>query len=753
MDYPALTFIRENIMQENLNQSNNELITKNQHLLFTQSPEKEKPMEAPPPPPEQQPVMVAPPPPPEQNTEREAPLQPLPDNEPEERLKSKVEGILKESQENPGIPFETENLETLAKLEKEDKATYERIRDVLKKSGVRIKELDIKINEQRQKLDSDENEDRLCPYTIEKDRFVYHKHTAQGYSTVTLCNFIALIEEQIERDDGLEVKILYKVSGKTDTGQILPPVEIPAKAFNSMHWVADHYGAYAIINVGNNNNQHIRAAIQQLSNGAMISSKEHSHTGLKKIDGEYYFLTSAGALGKDGINPNVKVNMTCEGLSVFNLKGVNEDADIKDVIKTSLNLLEMGPKHIMYPLLCMIYCAPLSDIILNNFSVFLSGKSGEFKTEAAIIVQSHYGKDFSAENLPGYWRSTTNSLEKKAFICKDVVMVIDDFAPKRTMAEANFANQKADDILRGQGNKAGRDRMRSDSSIQQGYYPRGVILSTGEYAPSGQSLRGRMLILELSPNDIKSDILTDMQGYAASGTPAMAMGEYIKYILSQIDNLKSTLSDRKSELRRLAINAGKPHNRTPDIVACLMIGLEMFLNFAKEKDAITDDQYNELYNEGWNSLCFAANSQDSLQVTEDPVQRFIDLMNAAFTMGLAHLEDINGGKPKENGENYGWKVTTIEGDNTQQTINRPQGNMIGWIEKDNIYFDPDATFTVLQVVGRRQGAPFTIPQRNLFKHVDEKGLILSKEKGRFTTRKIINGNRKAIIHIHKDSLR
>jgi hypothetical protein len=40
--------------------------------------------------------------------------------------------------------------------------------------------------------------------------------------------------------------------------------------------------------------------------------------------------------------------------------------------------------------------------------------------------------------------------------------------------------------------------MHADSSLRSVYYPRGLILVTGEDVPKGHSLRARLVVLELA---------------------------------------------------------------------------------------------------------------------------------------------------------------------------------------------------------------------------------------------------------------
>src|SRR5205085_10830230 len=57
-------------------------------------------------------------------------------------------------------------------------------------------------------------------------------------------------------------------------------------------------------------------------------------------------------------------------------------------------------------------------------------------------------------------------------------------------------------LFRSVGNRSGRGRCRPDGTPRAGHPPRAVPLSTGEDIPAGQSLRARMIALEVERGDI-----------------------------------------------------------------------------------------------------------------------------------------------------------------------------------------------------------------------------------------------------------
>src|SRR5206468_12743200 len=118
-----------------------------------------------------------------------------------------------------------------------------------------------------------------------------------------------------------------------------------------------------------------------------------------------------------------------------------------------------------------------------DFNIHIAGPTGVGKTEVAALVQQHFGAGMDARNLPGSWSSTGNALEELAFQAKDVLLVVDDFIPTGSMADVQRAHRDADRVLRAQGNRSGRQRMRADGSLRAVRPPRGLIVSTGEDVP------------------------------------------------------------------------------------------------------------------------------------------------------------------------------------------------------------------------------------------------------------------------------
>ncbi len=71
------------------------------------------------------------------------------------------------------------------------------------------------------------------------------------------------------------------------------------------------------------------------------------------------------------------------------------------------------------------------------------------------------------------------------------------------MGDIQRLHRDADRIFRGAGNQAGRGRLSATLQAIPSYYPRGLLVASGEDIPKGQSLRARLWVVEIRPGDIR----------------------------------------------------------------------------------------------------------------------------------------------------------------------------------------------------------------------------------------------------------
>jgi len=381
-----------------------------------------------------------------------------------------------------------------------------------------------------------------------------------------------------------------------------------------------------------------------------------------------------------------------------------------------------------------------------DFAVWLVGPTGVFKSEPAALAQQHYGAAMNARHLPGNFASTGNSIEAMAFLAKDALLVIDDFAPQGGLQDMARYHSTADRILRAAGNNQGRGRLRADATLHNQRAPRGLILATGEDVPRGHSIRARTFIIEIAPGDVRTNILSDCQAAAAEGLLAASLGAFVRWLAPKYDHVLHTLQKRVIELRSVATT---PHSRTPGIVADLQAGIELLAAFAVEAGALLAEEQEQLTGQCWHALNQVAAAQRAQQESSEPTGVFLSLLRAAILSGKAHVADVNGSAPSD-GERWGWKSVGA-GENERWLS---QGERVGWIDGDDLYLEPTASYTIAQKFGRDGGQPIVVSEGVLKKRLNEKGFLVTTDqtRGTLAVRKRIRGTPIAVLHLQAQTL-
>ena len=270
----------------------------------------------------------------------------------------------------------------------------------------------------------------------------------------------------------------------------------------------------------------------------------------------------------------------------------------------------------------------------------------------------------------------------------------------------------------------------------------------------GQSLQARVLISEVpkdGSNAVDWDRLTACQKDAASGLYAQAMSGYIRWLASQYDEVQTGLPAKISALRERAYQSGQ-HRRTPDIVANLAVGLDYFLEFAASVEAIDDTERQALWERCWLALGRAAEAQGEHQESQEPTQRFLQLVVATVSSGRCHVASLQGSAPSSSPEAWGWR----RNDGLSGPAWSPQGRQVGWVDGNDLYLESDAAFAEAQLLAENSGGSIPVSLPTLRKRLHERGELRSTGsrggKDRFGVRRTIQGKRRSVLHLHSQAL-
>ena len=461
-----------------------------------------------------------------------------------------------------------------------------------------------------------------------------------------------------------------------------------------MSWVTESWGLRAVVRAGNSVRDSLREAIQRLSPNPRLR-QIFTHTGWREIAGKWIYLSGSATGGSD-----FEVDLGTE-LSRYKLPPIPDDP--VEAMRLSLKLLDLAPLRITAPLWAATFRAPLVSAFPQDLSLWVEGKTGSMKSTLAALFQSHFG-DFERIHLPGAWSSTANQLERRAFLLKDSLFVIDDYAP--TALDHRELENKASRLIRSQGNVSGRGRLKSDLSERPAFVPRGLILSTGEQHPSGQSLLARALIIELDLTDVDMDELTQAQQQA--GRLSHAMAGYIGWLAPQMADMPARLRETFRGTRTKA-TVGSEHLRIPEAAAHLWLGLHSGLSYAEEISALGATEASELRQKCWQAFIEIGQEQMKVVDEEQPTRRFLGVLYTIVTQGRAMLlaKDENPPEPK------------------------PGVDFIGWKDDDFLYLIPEASFSAVVRFCKDTGERFPIRHERLRRDLAKENL-LECDPGRFT---------------------
>lgn len=547
------------------------------------------------------------------------------------------------------------------------------------------------------------------PYGIEDGRFGYYRDDRDDDPIFfPLANFTARIAEDLVVDDGATQTRAFVVEGTLEDGTPLSPAHVPADRFAAMDWLAGAWGARATLKAGPAVRDRVRECIQ--SNGPPPKERRvFAHLGWRKIDNRRVFLHAGSTAAEVALSPPLDSYCLPES-----------PEDLVGAVRASEALLDVAPRRLTVPLFTCVYLAPLYECIRPDFALWLDGPTGTRKTTMAQLFLCHFGNFLPKANIPGSWESTANALERTLHAAKDVLVLIDDYAPRADAATQARMAGHAQRVIRSIGNHAARGRLGPDALPRPEYRPRGLAVMTGEDLPPGQSILARLLSLSVEPGDVNLPALSAAQ--ATADRLRHAMAGYIAWLQPQLDELAPQLQDQRLRYRDHYTASGC-HGRGPEILSFLRIGLELFAAFAEEAGAFSRAERLAFLEEVEPILLALGQTHAETVRTADPAEVFLETLGALLASGRAVLAPRNGALP--------------------------ECPVIGWrddLEGYGFLIPGEARRAVTEYL-RQSGSHFPFTDKPLFAALDRKGALVRGPDGKATVPRRLSGKRQRVLQI------
>jgi len=516
------------------------------------------------------------------------------------------------------------------------------------------------------------------------------------FSHVQASNYVARIQEVLAFDDGIQISQQFSITGIHKGTLQLPTIIIEAKDFPSMNWVEKYWGNLLTTSIPKARDI-IRETIQRVSIDAPVK-KVHYTLGWKNIDDVWYYLYSGGAIGGNDVSV----------ADIHELKGYffkDHAHSVEKCAEFIQKFIDVAKHEITIPLLAhsflsvMIEKLKLEDIE-PRYLMWVYGMSGSFKTALTVVLLNLFG---AFNSPPATFNDTAAALEKKAYLTKDSLLLVDDFHPSASPQEAKSKATIANGLTRRYGDRITRSRSRSNLTLAPDYPPRGNLICTSEDLLVGHSTNSRHMGIEIRRGDIDSEKLTELQNN--KDYLACFMVNFIKYVSDNIMNDATvTFKDKFLEYRTKSQDSNH-HKRFAEAIACLQLGWVTFLDYFKHIGHIDEVKHQDYFDEGFKIFQNLAKSQNDLVQSDDMADK--------FRIALKELLDTN-------------QIVPVDKD-SPTTLNR--SSTVCYHDENYYYFVPSSTYAVVASFFARRGDLLNINEYMLRKMLSERKYIEESTDG------------------------
>ena len=513
-----------------------------------------------------------------------------------------------------------------------------------------------------------------------------------------LSTFAAIPRKAIARDDGQTVSTGFEVEGWDRHGKGLGTAWVSSREFGAMTWPVENWGFAANIMPGNTNKDKLRFVIAEVGSLSAVKSTLYTHTGWRRIGGELMYLHGGGAIGGEN------VSVALEGkLGAYTMTPA--DVEVSEAAKASLGFMDVMRQEVATVLLGVTYLAPLHSFmqskgIAPRFVVYLSGKTQSRKTTAALLALSHFGNFNGQDKIPASFADTSNSVQRSAFLLKDMPLLVDDYHPTSSPQARRKMEEAAQSLARSFGNGGSRGRLNADMTQRAGLPPRSVAIFTGEDVPDiKESGLARYFIVSMGAQSVPpTDELTRLQEMAAEGYLQRAMQGYIEWLKARADELPEKLYKAFTEWRSMVSKMlGAGGSRAAEAVTQLTIGIRMMYHYMSEIGVVSKEEANRKTGAALDILVDVARRQAGELESQKPVNLFRQILAELLASG--RFQCLEMGDPKGS------------------------INVLGYVDDTYYYLYPEITYQAVSKFCSDQGTSFPVGFMQLKKQMVEMGII------------------------------
>lgn len=580
-----------------------------------------------------------------------------------------------------------------------------------------------------------------------------HEDTVEGGPYQVLpddteyCDFTARIVADVEEHEVSTSRRWYDLEARV--GDRARRFRVPAAEFGSLSWVPGQLGPDAVIAPGRDTSTKLRAAIQYLSK-PVPRVDSYTVTGFRKIGDRWVYLHAGGGIGAEGEAGGITMALRNDVLKGFLLPKPPEGPALREAVRAAADLFAIARPEVTIPLFGAVWRAPLGP---SPLTVYLTAPTSSGKSLLAALAQQHFGASMDESRLPaGVKHATAASVNELRVLVGDAVFTYDDFRLSGSTSEDLRFNERLDTVVRSQYGGTGAQRLSRDGTLNShGAPPRSLLLITGETVPAGDSLRRRLVVVDVEPIARR---LEPEKAAAARGTYAAAMAGYVRWLAPRLDEVRAAARAAASEFTLKLVGGEDPNNRTALLLAEVAVGIEQFLRYAVDARALTEAEAEAFWQSAWRTIFNVAQQQQTHQTAQDPVHRFCELIGEALASARCHLTLRNGGTPDDT-TRWGWRPPSSRGGDGEGEgeapppddhpagaapgprpgrVLRAMGDHLGFVDPKSgrVWFRPHIALHIARRLASDVGAPLPLTAEDLPRRLFERGLLAKVEAKRRT---------------------
>lgn len=558
------------------------------------------------------------------------------------------------------------------------------------------------------------------PYDVQRGRLV-HLSERTGYDGVPVVNtnpiadFQAVISHQITREGG---ERLFVIDGQAIRGGPFT-LEIAAEDFGSDHKLRAKLDAASgsLDPVRARMGNHLGPAIKLLTN----------QDSCKKI--KRFERTGWGDNGRFLIpgRPQSGIEIMLKRKLPYY---VDESADMDMGLEALDSLLQSMTPERATTVASVMFQAPLARLAgweNERYAMFIAGRSGSLKTTFAQTLMCIYGPDFTDDTLLTKWGegATNNALMGKATIPHDMPFLIDNYKPS-TGGGANAFVGLIHNIVEG----GEKERLNRASELRDTKPLFCWPICTGEDVPDGDpaSLARILVVPFLWQSGEDNELLSKAQ--ELSGQMCAIGNAWIAWLESESgqDIVKRTAGKFKEYRSRWAAIL---RGIRQDSVNILRVASNLATNqltweivCAHPTIGPLAKKHAEAHMRGLSEIVATTMAEATAEALE--ATRYLGALRELVAVEQISIPDMNA-------------VVT----------DKEKLRLVGWQDQNGIYLMPGVTRRAIEnLVGDLNG----ISALALNKQLDALGVIASKNKGRYTKNRRINGKVEVTLHLKKSVL-